>query len=97
MMAQGEAVGVLHFRVESHKRQPGAIEEGGDPSQDHLRATMAEHIALALTSLNLRESLRNQAIRDPHGSVQSALHGGDASARAFPGRAQRGPAGSDHV
>lgn len=53
LMAHGEALGVLHIR--------------GDATEPHrqLAVTVAEHIALALANLRLRETLRYQAIRDP--------------------------------
>ena len=59
MMAQGEATGVLMLRA-------GAA---GDKiiSPDSLRIApiVAEQIALALSNLDLRDKLRDQAIRDP--------------------------------
>jgi diguanylate cyclase (GGDEF)-like protein len=56
MMAHGEAVGLLSVSatrgpLSEHKRR--------------LALTVAEHIALALANLKLRESLRRQSIRDP--------------------------------
>jgi diguanylate cyclase (GGDEF)-like protein len=57
MMSQGEVFGVFHIR--STVNFPVAsLNEG-------LAAGAAEQIALALTNLKLRESLRNQSIRDP--------------------------------
>ncbi len=65
MMAQGEALGILH--LESH---PG---EGGDFARDgsspggslrQLAVAVAEHLALALANLKLRETLRTLSIRD---------------------------------
>lgn len=66
MMAQGETLGVLH--LQSSKPNPKRSEEEQETfaaSQQQLAVTLAEHIALALANLKLRESLRNQAIRDP--------------------------------
>jgi diguanylate cyclase (GGDEF)-like protein len=59
LMAQSDALGVLMLHHSS------ATEAG--PAAAHRRAlavNTAEHIALALSNLRLRESLRNQAIRD---------------------------------
>jgi diguanylate cyclase (GGDEF)-like protein/PAS domain S-box-containing protein len=71
MMALGEALGVLHLRAEP----PVAAGNTGDASQAaaaslnearrRLAAAVAEHTAMALANLNLRETLRHQSIRDP--------------------------------
>ena len=66
MMAQGETLGILHLR----SGQPAASQTGQEQetlavSQGQLAVTLAEHIALALANLELRETLRQQAIRDP--------------------------------
>lgn len=57
MMAQGELLGLLHM----------AIGEKGRSLETRQRfvMTVAEHIALALANLKLRETLRSQSIRDP--------------------------------
>ncbi|MBI3942781.1 MAG: diguanylate cyclase [Chloroflexi bacterium] len=66
MMAQGEALGVLHLRGSAENRNPGPGEVVClTESQQRLAVTVAEHIALALSNLRLRETLRSQAIRDP--------------------------------
>jgi diguanylate cyclase (GGDEF)-like protein len=60
MMAQGEALGVLHVCAES-----GPTTEGlAVVLNERLAVTMSEQVALALANLNLRETLRRQAIRD---------------------------------
>jgi diguanylate cyclase (GGDEF)-like protein len=56
MMAQGEALGVLHIQHSA----PGHFTE---PRQQ-LVQTVADSVALALANLNLRETLRQQSIRD---------------------------------
>jgi diguanylate cyclase (GGDEF)-like protein len=63
MMAHGETLGVLY--LESGKS--GQANQAADFSESQLRAArmFAEHIALALANLNLREVLRSQSIRDP--------------------------------
>jgi diguanylate cyclase (GGDEF)-like protein/PAS domain S-box-containing protein len=62
MMAQGEALGLLHLRA-------GGAERWGDgtagDSRQRLAVPVAEHLSLALANFTLRESLRNQSIRDP--------------------------------
>jgi diguanylate cyclase (GGDEF)-like protein/PAS domain S-box-containing protein len=58
MMAQGEAIGVLHLR---------RFSPGNDNMLDataQLAGTVGEGVALALANLKLRETLRSQAIRD---------------------------------
>jgi diguanylate cyclase (GGDEF)-like protein/PAS domain S-box-containing protein len=58
MMAQGEAIGILHLQ----RTSPGNVNliQATAP----LAATVAEGVALALANLKLRETLRRQAIRD---------------------------------
>lgn len=64
MVAQSETLGILTL----HSRS--ALPEQTDvspliESKQKLAMTVAEHIALALANLRLREALRRQAIRDP--------------------------------
>lgn len=56
MMAQGEPLGVLY--VSSLKR-------GQIAQTRQLALTVAKHISLALANFKLRESLKNQSLRDP--------------------------------
>ena len=58
MMAQGEAIGILHLQRNSPGN--GNLIHTTAP----LAATVAEGVALALANLKLRETLRRQAIRD---------------------------------
>jgi diguanylate cyclase (GGDEF)-like protein/PAS domain S-box-containing protein len=58
MLAQGEAIGILHLRNFS----PG--NENSLETVAQLAGTMGEGVALALANLKLRETLRSQAIRD---------------------------------
>ncbi|HEX7183111.1 MAG TPA: diguanylate cyclase [Thermoanaerobaculia bacterium] len=64
MVALGEALGVLHLRVE-----PGIASSGVtsplNEARRRLAAAVAEHTAMALANLSLRETLRHQSIRDP--------------------------------
>jgi diguanylate cyclase (GGDEF)-like protein/PAS domain S-box-containing protein len=58
MMAQGEAMGVLHLAAADERAR---LTE----SRQQLAQTVAEQLSLALANLRLRETLRNQSIRDP--------------------------------
>jgi diguanylate cyclase (GGDEF)-like protein len=70
---QGEALGVLHVRLAPWATSSARIfdeeeqDEWNGPADTNWRLaiTVAEHVALALSNLNLRETLRQQAIRDP--------------------------------
>jgi len=66
LIAQGEALGLLHIRrvsaVQANGEQPG---HHFTEARLQLAQTAADSIALALANLKLRESLRNQSIRDP--------------------------------
>jgi len=57
MMAQSEALGVLHLTQPANQKLTDA--------KQRLAITMAEHIAMALSNLRLHETLRSQSIRDP--------------------------------
>jgi diguanylate cyclase (GGDEF)-like protein/PAS domain S-box-containing protein len=70
VVAQSEVLGVLHVRALAPNPlslAPETDREAGDlvESRRRLAATVAEHVALALSNLILRETLRQQAIRDP--------------------------------
>jgi diguanylate cyclase (GGDEF)-like protein len=58
LLAQGEALGVLHLR-----KTAGPGERPG--FNDALTAAAGEQIALGLANVKLRETLRNQSVRDP--------------------------------
>src|SRR5438132_3570769 len=66
MMAQGETLGVLYLdsgraiQKQTDTKLPPLSE-----SQERMVKTLAEHLALAVANLNLREKLREQSIRDP--------------------------------
>jgi diguanylate cyclase (GGDEF)-like protein/PAS domain S-box-containing protein len=65
MMAQGEAMGILHLQADAGWL---TMSEGPTQALDSLKQlalTVAEHLALALANLKLRETLRTQSIRDP--------------------------------
>jgi diguanylate cyclase (GGDEF)-like protein len=57
MTAQSETLGILYLQ--------SSTEEALPESKKRLALTMAEHVALSLSNLKLRDILRNQAIRDP--------------------------------
>jgi diguanylate cyclase (GGDEF)-like protein len=56
MLAQGELLGLLHMTISEQGRSLEA--------RQRFVMTVAEHIALAIANLKLRETLRNQSIRD---------------------------------
>jgi diguanylate cyclase (GGDEF)-like protein/PAS domain S-box-containing protein len=68
MLADGETLGVFHVRSDSG---PGKAHARGDEAfaalaaeQRHLAIAVAERLALPLANLRLRETLRDQSIRD---------------------------------
>lgn len=66
MMAQGETLGVLYLdsgRSEGSQIQASSLSLS--ESQERMVKTLAEHLALAVANLNMREKLRMQSIRDP--------------------------------
>lgn len=66
MVAQGNTIGVLHLEFKSapHLGQDSGTEIVRD-SHQRLAISVASQIALSLASLQLRETLREQSIRDP--------------------------------
>jgi diguanylate cyclase (GGDEF)-like protein len=56
LIAQGDSLGMLYL---------GAREAAWPESQQRLAATVADQLGLAVANLKLRETLRNQSIRDP--------------------------------
>ena len=66
MTAQGETLGVFTLASASHPQAAAdGGEEGKGDSERLFAASVAEHVALALANLRLRESLKSQSIRDP--------------------------------
>ncbi len=66
MVAQGNTVGVLHLEFESAAElQRDSGRESFRESRQQLAVSAASQIALSLASLQLRETLREQAVRDP--------------------------------
>jgi diguanylate cyclase (GGDEF)-like protein len=66
ILAQGEMLGVLHVRP-GPPTEDAVTGAAGSLAEDRQRlaVTVAEQIALALANLRLRETLRQQALRDP--------------------------------
>jgi diguanylate cyclase (GGDEF)-like protein/PAS domain S-box-containing protein len=66
MVAQGNTIGVLHLEFESGEklRYESGTESFRD-SHERLAVSAASQVALSLASLQLRETLRDQSIRDP--------------------------------
>ncbi len=69
LLAQGETLGMLHLQAPQGIGQAddfaAEISDGMPEAMQQLAATLADHVALALANLKLRETLRLQAIRDP--------------------------------
>jgi diguanylate cyclase (GGDEF)-like protein/PAS domain S-box-containing protein len=61
LVAQGETIGVLYLEREAAARRLSLRSDQSDP---RLAGTLAEQFALALANIQLRETLRNQSIRD---------------------------------
>ncbi|OAB63369.1 hypothetical protein AY599_13810 [Leptolyngbya valderiana BDU 20041] len=57
VIAQGETLGLLQIQ----SPEPGNLTE----AKQHLARTVTEHVALTLSNLQLRETLKRQSIRDP--------------------------------
>ena len=57
ILAQGEALGVLHFQAAKDRREISA-------SELSLAGTFAEQTGLSIANIRLREALRSQSIRD---------------------------------
>jgi diguanylate cyclase (GGDEF)-like protein len=64
LIANGEALGVLAIQENEFIARDASAADPS-PAWRPLAAAAAEHIALALSNLNLREVLRIQAVRDP--------------------------------
>jgi diguanylate cyclase (GGDEF)-like protein len=62
LMAQGESLGVLHLSAGAEAEHP--VKGWTEPKQ-RLAQTIAEQLGLAVANLKLRDTLRNQSIRDP--------------------------------
>src|SRR5579862_3852764 len=66
LVGQGDTLGVLHLEFTSDMEvKPDPASESLQDSQQRLAVTVSGQIALSLASLRLRETLRDQSIRDP--------------------------------
>jgi diguanylate cyclase (GGDEF)-like protein len=63
MMAQGETFGILYLDTGPEQMPSKAMPL--TEAQERTIKTLTEHLALAVANLDLRETLRTQAIRDP--------------------------------
>jgi len=75
LIAQGETVGLLHVRERSV--ESGAFEE----SKRRLLEAVAENTALAIANLSLRETLRQQSMKDPLTGLYNRRHMEDSLER----------------
>jgi len=88
-IAQGKVLGLVTFEFE-----PGALDhsrENRDETREtleQLAMTLADHVALSLANLRLRESLRDQSIRDALTGLYNRRHMQESLQREF-ARAQR--------
>ncbi|HTR27580.1 MAG TPA: sensor domain-containing diguanylate cyclase [Terriglobales bacterium] len=65
LVANGEAIGILAIQDNGSAASEADAQSNRMARNQHLARAVAEHIALAVANLGLRESLRVQAIRDP--------------------------------
>jgi diguanylate cyclase (GGDEF)-like protein/PAS domain S-box-containing protein len=65
MVAQGNTLGILHLQFEGSAEPANGSGAGSRDSRERLAVSAASNIALSLASLQLRETLREQSIRDP--------------------------------
>jgi diguanylate cyclase (GGDEF)-like protein/PAS domain S-box-containing protein len=66
MVAQGDTVGILCLEFpNAEQAQTKVAADASQESQQRLATTVAAQVALSLASLRLRETLRDQSIRDP--------------------------------
>ena len=65
LMAQGEALGILSLQLLNPAAQQESLSLPADGAERRLAAVLAENVCLALGNLKLRETLKNQSIRDP--------------------------------
>ena len=68
LVAQGDRIGLLHVRLPAQEAaragaQAGA--QGEDAERLRLAGILAMHLAMAISNMRLRDTLRAQAIRDP--------------------------------
>jgi diguanylate cyclase (GGDEF)-like protein/PAS domain S-box-containing protein len=64
MVAQGETLGVLYLQYDAGAEGASQVDPKTRESQKRLAVAAASQIAVSLTNLRLRETLREQSIRD---------------------------------
>lgn len=65
MMAQGDTLGIFHLQFGNHEDSESFSEYGNqEDNRQRLATTVAGQLGLSLASLRLRETLRDQSIRD---------------------------------
>jgi diguanylate cyclase (GGDEF)-like protein len=75
LIAQGESVGVLHVQAKAPAAdQTVAAVTPFPEAQERLAQAVADQAALALANLQLRQSLREQATRDPLTNLFNRRH-----------------------
>jgi diguanylate cyclase (GGDEF)-like protein len=88
LTAQGDAIGVLViYKVEAAVRE-GEDRSGAIERARRIALTFGEQVALAISNLKLRESLREQSIRDPLTGLYNRRFMEDSLEREF-ARARR--------
>ena len=66
LAAQGETLGILYLDSGKGEAKQSQVHfEQLSESEERMVKTLAEHLALAVANLKLRETLRTQSIRDP--------------------------------
>jgi diguanylate cyclase (GGDEF)-like protein/PAS domain S-box-containing protein len=65
LMAQGEALGIVTLELIRTPEQQNPLSRPSEEAERRLASVLAEQVGLALGNLKLRETLRNQSIRDP--------------------------------
>ncbi len=65
LMAQGEALGIVSLQMMRNLESPEPASRPPGEAERRLATVLAEQVGLALGNLKLRETLRNQSIRDP--------------------------------
>jgi diguanylate cyclase (GGDEF)-like protein len=83
MIAQGAAVGVLHLQTAPPRSRRAGEQQLLAEAKRRLAVTVGEQVGLALANLRLRESLREQAIRDPLTGLFNRRHMQESLDREF--------------
>lgn len=66
MMARGESTGILHLRyAQQEALHAESLDDSWREVQTLRAVSVATHVALSIASLTLRDSLRDQSVRDP--------------------------------